>query len=371
MATRRSTRARKAAPEKPEPRPHSTALVIQGPKPKWQSKAREAEKLPTPEDLTVPAALLVAADMASEHKLENSALGGVYLHAKEGAGRIVGTDGKRMFAASFRLRDPIPAWLADGVILSNEGLKARVGMISKTGAQAAVTLRFAKGFPRVEVSDARREMVFQLPVIQADYPEYERFFKVSSFVSLDTEGERDAKEWEPIGINSAYLKHVGEIAKVLETGLPKEERSKTGMVVRTYTSAPSAPVVFDFSLWPGAVLVIGVSKPDDKGMSPETAQLLAPAIRLTLIALKAHVTRNLAWAEDATDEVLKAGYMIKAEGFQARIAEIMKRAPGLPALSAPAPEPDAEPEPVEDKHGTAAADAAAADEDDMGFDGDE
>jgi hypothetical protein len=62
---------------------------------------------------------------------------------------------------------------------------------------------------------------------------------------------------------------------------------------------------------------------------------------MTIAALRAHATRNLAWAEDAPSELAKAAFLAKAEGFQARVAEILKRSPGLPALAAP--EPDAAP----------------------------
>src|SRR5450432_648736 len=296
-----------------------------------------AEKLPVPQDVIVPAALLLAADFASDHK---DAVGvwaqGVFLHAHEGMGRAVGSDGARMFVSSFRLPEPA-AWLADGVILSNEGLKARVGMIAKADSSGFVRIRFAKGLARAEMSDPDRSMLFQVPVIDSPFPDYERWIGPASFAALDEDGEvARGKEWEPIGINSQYLKHVGEIARVLEAGLPKEARSKKSMVVRAFAGdgKPSTPLIFDFSTWPGAILGLSAAKLSSAETAPETAALLAPAIRMTIAALRAHATRNLAWAEDAPSELAKAAFLAKAEGFQARVAEILKRAPGLPALAA-------------------------------------
>ena len=74
--------------------------------------------------------------------------------------------------------------------------------------------------------------VFRVPVLSGEFPNYEVALRPETFSRLDEDGNPVGKEWEPIGLNSQYLKHCGDIAKVLDAGLPKEERSKNGMVVR-------------------------------------------------------------------------------------------------------------------------------------------
>ena len=317
--------------------------------PKARSRSTKAEKLPPAEHLLVPSAILLAADAVSAHDAEDRAyLQGVFLHSKDGVGRAVGTDGKRMFVASFPLPEAAPSWLAKGVIVSNDGLKARLSMIAKEDTEGSVRLSYANGAPKLELTDPTRSMIFHTPICTGTFPEYERVLKINSFGELDEEGRPIGREWQPIGINSGYLKHCAEIAKVLEAGLPKSLRSKTGMVIRAFNTNgnDNAPLVFDFSTWPGAILIIMPAKLATAETSRETAALLAPAVKLTLAALRAHATRNQAWADAAEDPAVKANFEAKVEHFNERIAELLKRAPGLPALDAPEPEaePQAEPE---------------------------
>lgn len=307
----------------------------------------ETEVVPEPESLFVPSALLLAAESVSPAKdVGREHLQGVFLHYKDGKGRVVATDGHRMFIASFGVAtDKVPTWLrakpgkegtydGGGLILSNNGLKAKIAMIVKQSEASGPLIRISwtKGNARVELSDFGREMVFQAPVQSGFFPDYERVIPAETFGALDGEGNPTGREWDPIGINSRYLKEIGDVAKTLEAGLPKLERSKTGMVVRAYASDPNRPVVFDFSTCPGAILILGAARLATPALAQETAKLLAPQVKLTIAALRAHATRNYAWAEAAKGEA-KEEFRKKAEGFEARIAEVMKRAPGLKALA--------------------------------------
>lgn len=329
----------------------STALVVtaQPTRQARQEKPATAEKLPTVQDVLIPAAILLAADFVTDHKGSKLAYrNGTYLHVVDGVGRVVGADGAKTFVASFKIIGEVADWLKDGIILANDGFKARVSMIAKL--HPVVRVRYAHGLAKAEVTDPERSMVFQIAVIDSPFPDYERTIITASFAPLDEDGEVvRGREWEPIGINSQYLKHVGEIAKTLEAGLPKDSRSEKGMVVRAFSGdgKNTTPLFFDFSTWPGAILGLSPQKLSSYATAPETAVLLAPAIKLTLAALRAHATRNLAWAEEAGDPATKAGFLAKAETFNARIAEILRRAPGVPALTAPEtpPEPEAAAEP--------------------------
>lgn len=315
-----------------------TAMVVH-PSPTRTDQDKKPEKIAAKQDLIVPAELLLAAEAATaKDDPKRPALQGVYLHIVERTVRVVGTDGSRMFVGSFTMKEKetAPAWLAAGVILSNVGLRARVSMIAKTGSEQVVRISYAKDLPKAQLTDADKTMSFDMPRVEGMFPQYERVIPMASFARLDEFGEVErGKEWEPVGINSQFLKHVGDIAKTLEASLPKEKRTKTGMVIRAYNATENSdganPLVFDFSNYPGAILCVMPMKIEAK-MAPETAALLAPAIKLTLAALRAHATRWLKQADtvkgDAKDSALR-----KAQEFQDRIAAILEKVPASPAIT--------------------------------------
>lgn len=323
------------------------------PGPEEHIEPEGAEKVPEIEHLLVPAALLLAADLVSGHDDTTPWLNGVYLHSVDGVGRAVATDGARMFVSSFPIAEPV-SWLEDGVILTNEGLKERVSMIAKMSGEAPkVRISYAKDGPGVQMSDLDSNMVFQMTFRDGAFPDYSRVIPPESFVKLDEDGAvSGGREWEPVGINSAYLKHVGETAKILDKGLPKatnpEDRKARamGMMIRAFTGGGTntrlAPLVFDFSLYPGAIMLIMPAKLAPQALSKQTSALLAPALKGSLAALRAHQTRNLAWAGEATTDEAKAGYLAKAEGFAARIRDVLGRVPAMTAIEAAAQQ-EAEP----------------------------
>lgn len=296
----------------------------------------KAEKVDAIEHLSLPAALLLAADNVTDAK--NTAhpfLGGIFLHATEGKGRVVSTDGARMFVASFDIEDKRPAWLKGGVLLAADGLRARVGMLKKMAGTEAPKVRigYSKGAASVELSDLAAHAVFKVPVIKETFPDYAKVLASLDCLSLDEDGQPKSHDWQPVGMRSVFLKQTGEIAKILEDGQEKRQRSKLGMIVRAFNAVDDkSPSVFDFSSWPGAVLIVMPIAGVPKVTSRETVQLLSGPIKLTLAALRAHVTRNIAWAEAAQTEAEKAAFLAKAEGFRQRIEVVMAGAPSMLAI---------------------------------------
>ncbi len=114
---------------------------------------------------------------------------------------------------------------------------------------------------------------------------------------------------------------------MLDNGRPKSEREKTGMVVRAFTGDQTRPVVFDFPGWPGAVMFVMPMKLSG-GISQETAALLAPAVRGSIAALKAHSTRWLQVAKAATTEHRRVEADHQGEGVSgSRLRHLMQTAP--------------------------------------------
>jgi hypothetical protein len=307
------------------------------------AKDAPAEKLALPETLAVPAVLMLAAEaVTGRDDEERPWLQGVFLHSKDGRCRIAGTDGARMFLGSFPLPEAPPSWLAEGVILSNDGMRARVGMIAKANGEAPmVTVSYAKGFAKATMSDAGGDMQFLTPLCTGTFPDYDRVLGMQSFTAMDAEGRTaTGQDWKPVGINSVYLKQCGDIAKLLDGGLPKDKRSKEGMIVRAYNGngESDSPLVFDFSTWPGALLVIMPTKLASYTVHTETALLLTPALRGTIGALRGQVTRHLMRAQEAATTAERDEAQAQVADFQTRIAELLKRVPGAEQLEAPEPD---------------------------------
>ena len=313
----------------------STAVAVRDPN-QAPPKDAPAEKLLQPETIAVPAALMLAAEAVSGKDDERPWLEGVFLHSKDGQGRVAGTDGARMFLGAFPLPAEPPSWLSDGVILSSDSLRPRVSMIAKANGEASVVkISFAKGLAKATMTDATGDMQFVTPLCTGTFPDYDRVIGMNSFTA--SEARRD---WEPVGLNSTYLKQCGDIAKMLESGLPKQLRSKDGIVVRAYTGDASAPMVFDFPSWPGALLVVMPSKLASINISPETTLLLTPALRGTIGALRGQVTRQLMRAQEATTDAEREEAETQAKEFQDRVEAMLKRLPPTAVAMLEAPEPD-------------------------------
>jgi hypothetical protein len=312
----------------------SKSLAVIG-KPQPKAKPVKAEKVgkadekvtPPVETMRIHSALLLAAASLIPAKPLATILGGVYLHRQEKIGRVVSSDGARMFVASYGVDSPAATWLKDGISLAAEGLIKRVQLVKVLSDTGFVKLTHTKGSGFVLLSDENDEAVFRVNLIAGDFPDYNSSIgSMGSFAKLDEDGNVVGGEWEPIGINSRYLKSCGDIAKTLSDGLPKKDRDAKGMVIRAFAANPAAPMIFSFDKWPGAILVTLPIKLADKVIPAQTAALMAPATKLTLAALRAHVTRQVAWGEAASDPAIKAEHEAKAEGFRARINEIMGRA---------------------------------------------
>lgn len=340
-------------------KPPGNALVVHG---KDNSKAEKVDNKPT-EKITPPveimhihSALLLAAEASTSETAERPYLSGVFVHRREKMGRVVGANGERGFIGSFYLASPIPSWLKDGVLLSGEGLKKRVQMIMGMQSTPMIKIAHTKGSGFAELSDENGDAQFRVRVLNMPYADYEKAIGPQMFSVMDEDGNVVGREFEPVGLNSRHLKYCGDIAKTLEAAIPKKQRPINGMIVRAYNASATAPMFFSFESWPGAVLFVFPARLASAAIAKETMVLITPAVKLTLAALRAHVTRNLAWAEQTDDPNAKASFEEKAQGFKDRIARIIGQT-GMPALAnetekpadqSAAPEPTPEPTPEQE-----------------------
>lgn len=332
-STRRSARRAKRLAEGP------AADVAEGP-------AVRMPKAAIVETLQVPAALLLAGEaIASKADKQAHPLHGVLIHQVDnGRARVVARDGVRVFVASFPLGGKAPSWLKDGLFLARANLKARVTMLAKVEGALTVAVGYAAGTRDAELSDVSRSAVMKIDIGSVrSFPDYERAMTAASFSPMDYEGEIDKRDWQAVGFSSRSLKHCGEIAKILESGIDKENRPPEGMVIRAFNGHENAPKVFDYPQWPGALLIMQPVPAGQLAIPAETIAVLAPAVKLTVAALRAHAKRWIMRADASGDEAEKSAAMERAAGFQARVDALLVRTPGvkedLPMLEGEASEP--------------------------------
>jgi len=295
------------------------------------------------ERVSVPVLLLQAAEtVVSKVPKDKPTWQAVFLHQKDGMGRVVAIDDKySIFIGAFEAK-PMPAWLKTGISVAREDLKARVNMIHKIAESQNVILSYAKGQTHLTMSDEQNTMAFQVPAAEVQsMPDYEASLQsidAASVADMGEEGERSARaEWEPVAIGSRYMQECIAIAKILLSSQDKAARDEHGVAIRMFHPTPSAPRIFDFDGWPGVMLIVGAMQMEVQQLPRLTQRLMEPASRGTLAALRAHETRWRDAAAAAETDEQRAACTAKADGFAQRIAALVAVAVSKPALPPPAP----------------------------------
>jgi hypothetical protein len=300
----------------------------------------EEKKQPKIEMVRVPTVLLQAAEtVAAKVPKDKPVWQALFLHQKDGVGRIVALDGFSIFVGAFEAK-PMPSWLKTGIAVAREDLRARVNMIQKIGSSDEVILAHAKGESRLTLMDVRNTMRFEVAAAEVkSMPDYEaNLTEIDQLnvADMGEQGERSSKaEWEPVAIGSRYMQECNAIANILRATQDKASRSEHGIAIRMFHPNPSAPRIFDFDGWPGVMLIVGAMQMEVRQLPLLTQRLIEPASRGTLAALRAHETRWRDAAAAAQTEEQRAVCLAKAEDFQKRIQALIAVAASKPALAAP------------------------------------
>lgn len=279
-------------------------------------------------------------------------LRGVFIHrTSDGFVRAVSTDGHRMLVTDLYREfadQPGPAWLDAGVIVPAELLKARLAIISKTHGKAAfpAKLSYATNGARVEISDAMGENVFRLKPVDGQFPNY------ADIIGGWSSEDEARGDWSPIGFDAKYLKSVGDLAAKLGSKSVACFASK-----RDAKTGNEGPVLFTFGGVGGVALFLMPTKTDAQ-VAIQNRDMLAPAIKSSIAALRAHETRNRKAAKKLSGAEKEAA-ITRADDFKARIEALMvKVGDGTVPAALPAPPPPAQ---IEQRPRDDIADALAAD----------
>jgi hypothetical protein len=140
------------------------------------------------------------------------------------------------------------------------------------------------------------------------------------------------EDWKPTGFNPQYLKAVADIAKTLDS-------KDVQFFDYAAEDGKEQPVLVTFGKDADGVALFLMPQQTEAKLGAGARMLLAPSIKLTLAALKAHETRNLEAAKKATGAE-KAAAQAKADDFARRIKEVLESAGGGQVQAAlPAPKP--------------------------------
>ena len=291
----------------------------------------EAVALGKLESITFPIKLISAALLCASKEETRVYLNGVFLHWADDRIRAVATDGARMFIGTAKPEDgfEVPAWLEEGVIVHSENLAAKLSLIAKLGNADHVRIVYGTGHPKLLLSDNLGEASIHCDRVDGTFPDYQRLVGgITGGVSKDE--DLRVSDFEPIAFNSQYLKGVGDVAKVC---------GGKDATVNLYAHCASSASLATFPDCPGTMLVLMPVRIKEH-IAPETARLISPAVKASVAALRAHMTRNRKAAKEATDPGEKAAFEAKAEEFKARIDALRARTEEK-ALPAPEPSPEA------------------------------
>jgi len=291
------------------------------------SDAADLVAEPALTSITLPIRLLRAALACASTDQGRSYLNGVFVHRHDADNtvRIVGTDGHRLFVGSCAWAeefDAARAWLDLGVIISREGLKARLALIQGPMADVA-RISYAPKAPRINVGDIFETIRFRLEAVAGVFPEYDR-------VMPDLmPGHAERAPLDAVSFQGAYMKAAADIGAIVG--------SASVTVIGFEDGRPSA---FTFPGAPDALLIIMPISHGSQPVSPAVAGILGLANRGTVGALRAHLTRTEAAIADPANARRTTELHARAAQFRERIDGIL----GMASLPAPEPTPAPEAE---------------------------
>lgn len=281
----------------------------------------KAENLGDRETVQIEACILAAALHCAAKNDVRYYLQGVHLFEhREGVLRVESTNGHVLFVHDYPV-EKMPKWAKGmGVIVNRENLGKAIGA---AGKDDGAVLELTTGVDHSHVTVATwpdQWAVFRLERFDnVKFPDTEKIAEGAAG-TLAHSGER--MPMETTAIASEYFKLATSVAQSL--GIPN---------VQPYMGDGKSAAVFTFGIRRAALYVMPVR--DSGALSTQAASVLAPAVRGSVGALKAHQTRNEQAAKLEKDPELAKELRDKAASFAKRIKELMGAANDAKALPAP------------------------------------
>ena len=304
----------------------------------------QAEELPPPARILVPVEQLKAALSVAAKNDARYYLNGVNIEIRDGALRVVATDGHRLLVCGLARpqQDALPAdWPEGGFILSRDLLAEALAVVGKLDAQAIV--EWWPGHRTAVIGDPAMRAAFRIDVVDGKFPDWQRVVHTQSG-ALNREGQ---EALTTAAINSAYLKSAGAVAATLGA-----------KATHAYVGTVKDAAVFMFECDHPAMLYV---MPMDTKQQAETvakvAPLLGEGLRGSIAALRAWQTRLTSNLNVARSPEQKADLEARIGHVAARIKELQAH---LATPQLPHAKPAAQSKPKAAKARKAKADSSAA-----------
>ncbi len=283
----------------------------------------EAEPVAPLGYVSLPLRLIRAALSVASKEETRYNLMGVHVGAQDGVLRVCGTDGHRLFVGSVRPQGgtELPDWLEAGVIISAEGLKARLTLLASDADDpkaAVIRVGYGKDARYVELADPCESIIFRQQPVDGKFPDYDSVIAGAAGALED----RSYDALEGSSYQGRYVKAVGEMAAVI------------GAESVTFFAPPdNAASVVTFPDVPGAMLLL-MPVACHNPLPAETAAIIGPNLKGTLAALKANLTRTEAALRDMRKDGPEANRLTaKAAGLREKIMAVTQAA--TRAIAAP------------------------------------
>lgn len=306
-----------------------------------------------PTAVMLPAELLLGAEMCTSHEEARYYLNGVFLQAKDKTTlRILGTDGHVLFVAEQKVAEPqMPFWAKDGVIVSNEHLKSMIKMVGKLNGDGLIRLDVPRDGGRCTLGDGLT-VDFHPRLVDGTFPDVDHV--IGSAETALSGRERQPGD-EDGGFSSKLMRRATDVAKAVNPEIP----ASSGVRIGLYIGTKEQPAVVTLSR--GGCYLILMPMRGEYPADADTLNALAPAVKRTIAALKAHRTRVTEALPNLTGEAKDEAKAKKAD-IDRRIAYFSTgKAPAIEDKSKPAAEtPKAETAPEAPRADIAAAEKAEA-----------
>ena len=245
----------------------------------------------------------------------------VYVHGVDGKMCVVATDGSNVLICSKACSNDLqPAWAKQGVLLHAPQLKSRAKFIA--GEDNAVCTVAWDGVSRfVELASPGEDIVMRVAINDAmTFPAYDHLVAQLDFSA-------SFQDFEGFGLNTNVAKSLAALANKLTIAWDNKAKPKPkdGYRLKVYPAGPNKPLAVEFLEVPGALLIV-MPQAVDQRLSVTARDLLSPAAKGTLAALRAHRTRIEQQMAKAKTQRDKTTLGAKIAEYDQRIARVMASA---------------------------------------------
>lgn len=231
------------------------------------------------------AVLRACLTVAAKERSGRALLESLHLRTIDGQFRVMSSDGHRALVVPVKSAGIGPKWASEGVLLALDGLDKFLALVDSVSSVAVI--EYGAGNPHATVHDAGRNLSMKVRTIEGKFPDLDGPLR-NAATSLSREG---ATPLATAAVNPVFMASAGRIGSALDATSVLPFGGVAGSAwLFTFTPSERGKRGIDKDDVAGAVLLV-MAMNGDGAVSTQSARILAPAVRLSIAALKAHKTR--------------------------------------------------------------------------------